>query len=149
MSQQQGGHPLSTEQQAEPKRRSSRSAREGGRRRRRARSSATPTVAEATQATAVAPPAEISRSDARRQAKTESQRNARTSGGVFSRVVASERTQGLRKFVRDVVSEIRKVIWPDRETTRNLTILVIALSIVLGILLGGIDYVLYEIFEAF
>jgi len=40
------------------------------------------------------------------------------------------------------------VIWPDRETTRNLTLVVIAVSIVLGILLGGIDYVLFQPFEA-
>jgi preprotein translocase subunit SecE len=64
-------------------------------------------------------------------------------------VVSSERTQGLRKFIRETIAEIRKVVWPDRETTRNLTMLVIALSIVLGILLGGIDYVLFQIFEAF
>ncbi len=46
------------------------------------------------------------------------------------------------------MAEIRKVIWPDRETTRNLTLLVIAVSLVLGILLGGIDFVLFELFEA-
>jgi preprotein translocase subunit SecE len=43
---------------------------------------------------------------------------------------------------------LKKVNWPDRETTKNLTLVVIAVSIVLGILLGGIDYVLQSIFAA-
>ena len=46
------------------------------------------------------------------------------------------------------MAENKKVIWPDRESTRNLTLVVIAVSLVLGILLGGIDYVLFQLFEA-
>ncbi len=41
-----------------------------------------------------------------------------------------------------------KISWPDQETTRNLTLVVIAVSAVLGVLLGGIDYVLFRLFEA-
>ena len=37
---------------------------------------------------------------------------------------------------------------PDRETTKKLTLLVIGVSIVLGLLLGGIDYFLLKLFEA-
>ena len=59
-----------------------------------------------------------------------------------------DRFEGVRRFIRESWSEIQKVIWPDRETTRNLTLVVIAVSIVLGILLGGIDYVLFQLFEA-
>ncbi len=66
----------------------------------------------------------------------------------MQRAVNTERFEGLRRFIRDTMAEIRKVIWPDRETTRNLTLLVIAVSLVLGILLGGIDFVLFELFEA-
>lgn len=50
-------------------------------------------------------------------------------------------------MVRDTVAEIRKVTWPDQETTRNLTIFVIALSIVLGTLLGGIDAIFVRVWE--
>jgi preprotein translocase subunit SecE len=46
------------------------------------------------------------------------------------------------------MAEIKKVSWPDQETTRNLTIVVIGVSVILGLLLGGIDYVLFQIFEA-
>ncbi len=66
----------------------------------------------------------------------------------WGRVVNTNRFEGIQKFIRETMSEIRKVIWPDRETTRNLTLVVIAVSIVLGILLGGIDYVLFQLFEA-
>ena len=66
----------------------------------------------------------------------------------WQQLVNLDRFEGLRKFIRETWAEIKKVIWPDRETTRNLTLVVIAVSIVLGILLGGIDYVLYQLFEA-
>jgi preprotein translocase subunit SecE len=62
--------------------------------------------------------------------------------------VNTDRFEGLQRFIRETMAEIRKVIWPDRETTRNLTLVVIAVSVVLGILLGGIDYVLFQLFEA-
>lgn len=62
--------------------------------------------------------------------------------------VNTDRFEGLQRFIRETMAEIRKVIWPDRETTRNLTLVVIAVSIVLGIMLGGIDYVLFQLFEA-
>jgi len=63
-------------------------------------------------------------------------------------LVNTERFEGIQRFIRETMAEIRKVIWPDRETTRNLTLVVIAVSVVLGIMLGGIDYVLFQLFEA-
>lgn len=66
----------------------------------------------------------------------------------LGRVVDLNRFNGIQRFYRDSMSEIRKVIWPDKDTARNLTLVVIALSVVLGILLGGIDYVLFQLFEA-
>ncbi len=58
------------------------------------------------------------------------------------------RTQGIRNIYRDTLAEMKKINWPDQETTRNLTIVVIGISVVLGILLGGMDYILYQLFEA-
>lgn len=143
---------MSTDQQAEVKRRSSRAAREG-RRRRRARTAAgtaqppsvdqaaAPAVAESSKAEPEAPA--LSRSEARRQAKAESAKSQRRG------FISGERTEGLRRFIRETKAEIDKVNWPDRETATNLTLLVIGLSVVLGLLLGGLDFVLYRIFEAF
>jgi preprotein translocase subunit SecE len=45
------------------------------------------------------------------------------------------------------MSEIKKVSWPSAETTRNLTLLVIAMAVVLGALLGIIDYIFVRIWE--
>jgi len=58
------------------------------------------------------------------------------------------RFSGTRKNIDDTIAELKKVIWPDRETTRNLTFLVIVLSIVLGLLLGGVDFILQRVFQA-
>jgi preprotein translocase subunit SecE len=63
---------------------------------------------------------------------------------------SSERPGNFGKFqnlVRDTYTEIKKVTWPDQETTRNLTILVIVMSAALGILLGLVDYGFRELWE--
>lgn len=52
----------------------------------------------------------------------------------------------LKKQWYDTVAELKKVTWPDKETTKNLTLIVIALSAVLGLLLGGIDWVMQQLF---
>lgn len=52
----------------------------------------------------------------------------------------------LKKQWFDTVAELKKVTWPDRETTKNLTLVVIAISAVLGALLGGLDWVLQQLF---
>lgn len=82
--------------------------------------------------------------------KATASKSAQAAGDAawYDRFVNLERFEGIRRFIRETWSEIQKVIWPDRETTRNLTLVVIAVSIVLGILLGGIDYVLFQLFEA-
>jgi len=53
----------------------------------------------------------------------------------------------LQNLVRDTMAEIRKVSWPDTETTRNLTLLVIAMATILGAILGGIDAIFIRIWE--
>lgn len=58
------------------------------------------------------------------------------------------RFAGLQRSARETVSEIKKVTWPDRETTRNLTLVVIAISVALGLLLGGIDAIFVRLWEA-
>lgn len=57
------------------------------------------------------------------------------------------RMDGLKRSYRDTVAEIKKVNWPDQETTKNLTIVVIGISIVLGLLLGGVDFLLQTLFS--
>jgi len=51
--------------------------------------------------------------------------------------------QGWRRFLPrwadDIISELRKVTWPTRRETVNLTLVVIVVSAAIGGLLGGID----------
>jgi preprotein translocase subunit SecE len=58
------------------------------------------------------------------------------------------RFASVQRIVRDTITETKKVTWPDRESTRNLTIVVIAISIVLGLLLGGVDALFVRLWEA-
>ncbi len=50
-------------------------------------------------------------------------------------------------FFQEAFAELRKVHWPTREQARNLTVLVIAVSVAIGLLLGAMDYVFEKIFE--
>jgi preprotein translocase subunit SecE len=63
--------------------------------------------------------------------------------------VLALRAESLRKLYRETVAEMKKINWPDRQTTRSLTILVIGISVVLGILLGGMDYLLLKLLGLF
>ncbi len=54
---------------------------------------------------------------------------------------------GVVRFVREVRSELRKVVWPSREEVKNLTIVVIAVSVAVGVLLGGVDAVFERLFR--
>lgn len=44
------------------------------------------------------------------------------------------------QWSRDVMSELKKVTWPTREQTINLTLVVVVVSAALGLMLGGLDY---------
>jgi preprotein translocase SecE subunit len=86
-----------------------------------------------------------------------SARAAAVSGpGTGQRTAAQPRSPlpagGLRQVLRpqwfrDVMSELRKVTWPTREETINLTIVVLVVSAVLGLALGGIDYIFNWLIE--
>ena len=103
--------------------------------------------AEAEPVVEETPATPVDRAAQRREERKRAKQQQPERAGV-GRVVNTERFSGLRKFYNDTASEIRKVVWPDRETTRNLTVVVIALSVIMGFLLGGIDYVLFQLFEA-
>ena len=45
------------------------------------------------------------------------------------------------EFFKEVNAELRKVTWPKRDTVLKLTAVVIAVSVVVSIYLGGLDYV--------
>jgi preprotein translocase subunit SecE len=43
------------------------------------------------------------------------------------------------RWIEDIISELRKVTWPTRNETTNLTILVLVVAIAVGGLLGVVD----------
>jgi len=55
-----------------------------------------------------------------------------------------KRTQ---EFIREVVAEFRKVTWPSRQELINSTVVVITVTVVVALFLGGVDIVLARIVE--
>ena len=51
----------------------------------------------------------------------------------------------IRRYFDEVWSELRKVSWPTREHVRNLTVLVFAISFVIGIYIAFWDAVFQNI----
>ena len=47
----------------------------------------------------------------------------------------------IRRFIDEAWSELKKVTWPTREQTRNLTVLVFAISLVVGLYITVLDTV--------
>ncbi len=88
-------------------------------------------------------PATPSRAEAARPPKPTAERER---AGETERTVLASRFDRLKKQWLDTVAELKKVTWPDKETTKNLTLVVIAISAVLGVLLGGLDWVLQQLF---
>jgi preprotein translocase subunit SecE len=56
---------------------------------------------------------------------------------------------GIRRYLTESWSELRKVAWPTRETVLRLTLLVIAVSIVVGVYIGVLDVVFNRTIEQF
>ncbi len=52
-------------------------------------------------------------------------------------------------FLQEVVSELRKAVWPSKEETARLTMVVIVLAIAVGVFLGGLDRLFSEVFTRF
>ncbi|MCS7245992.1 MAG: preprotein translocase subunit SecE [Thermomicrobium sp.] len=59
----------------------------------------------------------------------------------------SGRLAALRRLMADLRAEWRKITWPDRETTRKLTLLVIGLAAVLGAILGAVDALFVRLWQ--
>lgn len=49
------------------------------------------------------------------------------------------------QFMREVVSELKKVTWPTRDETVKLTVVVIAISAIVGLFIGGLDIVMVKL----
>lgn len=45
------------------------------------------------------------------------------------------------RFLNEVIAELKKVTWPTRQETVKLTAVVIAISVIVGAFIGGLDWV--------
>lgn len=73
---------------------------------------------------------------------------ARPSGSAGGRKLTfGKQGAALGSYFREVRSELRKVVWPTRRQAINLTAVTLALSMVVGIFLGGVDFIFQEFFR--
>lgn len=52
------------------------------------------------------------------------------------------------RFFTEVRDELKKVSWPNRNETVRLTTIVIVASLIVGIFIGGLDFVFTNVFSA-
>ena len=63
------------------------------------------------------------------------------------RPAAPARQNPISQFVRESRIELRKVVWPTRQEATRLTLLVIGVSAAVGLVLGGFDYGIAQLFS--
>lgn len=64
------------------------------------------------------------------------------------RKASSKREGRARRFVKyisEIITELKKVVWPTRRDTIRLTLMVIAVSVAVGLTLGAVDYGFYAL----
>ena len=52
-------------------------------------------------------------------------------------------------FLKEVKSELAKVTWPTRDQVIKLTIVVVAVSFIIGLYIGGLDLIMTKITALF
>ena len=52
----------------------------------------------------------------------------------------------VRDYFRDTIGELRKVKWPTRLDTRNLTTIVLAVTLAMSLVLGAFDFAFENLF---
>lgn len=52
---------------------------------------------------------------------------------------------GPAQFFREVAAELKKVTWPTREEMIKLTVIVVAISLLVGAFIGGLDFLLLNL----
>ena len=59
----------------------------------------------------------------------------------------SVRKNKIAKYFRDVVSEVKKVSWPDRKELVNATIAAIVFIVIFAIVVGVVDLILGQLLK--
>jgi preprotein translocase subunit SecE len=53
------------------------------------------------------------------------------------------------KFIQEVIAELKRVTWPTRDETIKLTAVVIAISVLVGAYIGGLDAIFLSLQKFF
>jgi preprotein translocase subunit SecE len=76
-----------------------------------------------------------------------SSRQTRPASSFSPTTIGKGLVDGVREFVYDTRTELKKVVWPTREQAINLTGLVIAVSLAVSAFVGVTDLVLQKLFQ--
>jgi preprotein translocase subunit SecE len=68
-------------------------------------------------------------------------------GTAARNVLMGQRGRGFIEFIREIRSELRKVVWPTRQELINLTSVVLAMSAAMAAVLGTIDFGFSQLFR--
>lgn len=49
------------------------------------------------------------------------------------------------KYLNEVSEEVKKVSWPSRQQTLDMTVLVVGVSLLIGIYIGALDFMFQEL----
>ncbi|OGO06710.1 MAG: preprotein translocase subunit SecE [Chloroflexi bacterium RBG_13_56_8] len=60
--------------------------------------------------------------------------------------VEQKKENRIVRYLKEVRAEVRKVVWPSRRTTINLTMIVLAVTTVMSISMGLIDWIFSRLF---
>ena len=58
-----------------------------------------------------------------------------------------DKTGAVSQYIQETKAELRKVVWPTRDEATNLTVVVLAVTVVMTAILGGIDYLFSKLLE--
>lgn len=49
------------------------------------------------------------------------------------------------KYLTEVSNEVKKVTWPSRQQTIDMTVLVVGVSLLIGVYIGALDFLFQEL----
>jgi len=59
----------------------------------------------------------------------------------------AKKENAIIKYLKETRTELKKVSWPSRQEATNLSLIVIAVTAFMALLLGLIDYIFAKLFE--
>jgi preprotein translocase subunit SecE len=65
--------------------------------------------------------------------------------GTVQETIVSRIVQPIQQYLRDTRAELRKVTWPTRKEAWNLTLIVLAATVGMAIVLGAADFLFSKI----